>query len=91
MNMEIIMFMDNGHRLAIPYSVIADDRALMKHLYIFYDLVRTGDGMFEFLEIRSSQRIDIVEVGADTKRLSSLLLLLSVLFSSSKLMRLVSA
>jgi hypothetical protein len=54
MNMEIIMFMDNGHRLAIPYSVIADDRALMKHLYIFYDLVCTGDGMFEFLEIRSS-------------------------------------
>jgi hypothetical protein len=90
MDMEIIMFMDNGHRLAIPCSSLTDDKALMKHLHIFYDLVRTGGGIFEFFGTRSSQRIDIVEVSPNTKKLLSPQLIPTVRPSSSKLMRLVN-
>jgi hypothetical protein len=61
-DMVIIMFMDNGHRLAVPCSSKADDKELMQRLHIFYDLIRTGGGIFEFFGTKSSQRIDIVKV-----------------------------
>jgi hypothetical protein len=70
-DMEIIMFMDNEHRLAGPCSSTEDtDRSLMQRLHIFYDLIRIGGGIFEFLGTRSSQRIDIVEVSFGVKVLS---------------------
>jgi len=59
---ELIMFVDNGWRLAVPCLKDAKDKALLEHLRMFYDLTRTGRGVFEVLGLKTSQRIDIVKV-----------------------------
>jgi len=59
---EAIMFVDNSRRLAVPFSKGAEDKELLEHLRMFYDLNRTGRGVFEVLGPKTSQRIDIVEV-----------------------------
>jgi hypothetical protein len=58
----LVIFVDNGHRLLVTRSSAINDKALMKHLHIFYDLIRTGGGVLELLGARPSQRIDIVEL-----------------------------
>jgi hypothetical protein len=59
---EIILFMDNGHRIAVPCSSDAEDRELVRHLRIFYDLSLANGGLAKFLGLKSCTRIDIVEV-----------------------------
>jgi hypothetical protein len=62
---EVVVFIDNDCPLTIPCSTAEDwgDEALLKHLRIFYDLNRAKGGIFKFFGAKSSQRIDIVEVG----------------------------
>lgn len=59
---EAILFVDNSRRLVVPCSKDAEDKALLEHLRMFYDLNRTGRGVFELLGPKTSQRIDIVQV-----------------------------
>jgi hypothetical protein len=59
---EIVLFMDNGQRLIVPCSMSVEDEELLKHLHVFYDLIRIQNGIFELFGPRSSQRIDVVEV-----------------------------
>ena len=70
-DMEIILFMDNVHRLAVPCSSEAEDKDLMTHLHDFYNLIKARSGLFEFLGVKSSQRIDIVEVRTHIRRYAS--------------------
>ena len=59
---QLVLFVDNGKRLSVPCSTAAHDAELLAHLRIFYNLIRTGGGIFELLGAKSSQRIDVVEV-----------------------------
>ncbi|KAF2727662.1 hypothetical protein EJ04DRAFT_132631 [Polyplosphaeria fusca] len=59
---EIVLFVENGHRIAIPCSSTADDKDLVRHLRTFYDLILANGGLSEFLGLKSSTRIDIVEI-----------------------------
>ncbi|CAO2652310.1 Nn.00g005930.m01.CDS01 [Neocucurbitaria sp. VM-36] len=61
-DMEIVLFVDNAHRLAVPCSGGWDDKELIKHVQLFYSLVRTRGGLFEFLGAKDSHRIDVVEL-----------------------------
>lgn len=66
-NSEFILFIDNGARLAIPCSLSMDDRELLQHVRVFYNLLRAQGGLFEFLGTKSSLRVDIVTVRAPIK------------------------
>jgi hypothetical protein len=59
---EIIVFVDNGDRIAIPFPATVDDRELIMRLRTFYSLVRMKRGLTELFGARSSERIDIVKV-----------------------------
>ncbi|RMZ68438.1 pfs domain-containing [Pyrenophora seminiperda CCB06] len=59
---EIVLFVDNGERVLVPLSTAATDKEILEQLRIFYDLTRTGGGIFELFGAKSSQRIDIVEL-----------------------------
>ncbi|KAF2679043.1 hypothetical protein K458DRAFT_315415 [Lentithecium fluviatile CBS 122367] len=61
-DLEIIVFIDNGSRLAIPCPRDLDDRSLLWHIRIFYDLIRARGGLFELLGPTSSERIDILKL-----------------------------
>ncbi|USP72889.1 uncharacterized protein yc1106_00163 [Curvularia clavata] len=64
---EFILFTDNGARLVIPCSSSMDDKALLQHVRVFYNLSRAQGGLFEFLGTKSSLRVDIVTVRAPVK------------------------
>lgn len=59
---EVIIFIDNDHRLAIPCSGTMDDKALVRHIRVFYNLARARVGIFEFFGAKSTLRIDVVKV-----------------------------
>jgi hypothetical protein len=61
-NHEILLFVDNVNRMAIPCWIDMDDKGLLLLLRIFYDLGRVRGGLLEFLGVKSSERIDIVPV-----------------------------
>ena len=60
--MEIVLFTNNRNRIKVPVPADMDDKALLGHLRIFYDLARARRGLFEFLGAKSSDRIEIVHV-----------------------------
>ncbi|KAF2240301.1 hypothetical protein BU26DRAFT_238123 [Trematosphaeria pertusa] len=59
---EVIIFIDNDHRLAIPCSGTMDDKALVRHIRVFYNLARARVGIFEFFGAKSTLRIDVVKL-----------------------------
>ncbi|KAF1831888.1 hypothetical protein BDW02DRAFT_555833 [Decorospora gaudefroyi] len=61
-NSELVIFVDNGQRLPVPCTTSMNDDKLMKHLHVFYDLIRIRGGLFEFFGAKSSQRIDVVDL-----------------------------
>jgi hypothetical protein len=62
MDHQIIIFADRINRMAIPCSKFMDDKALLEHARLFYDLARVRRGLFEFMGPRANDRIDIVHV-----------------------------
>jgi hypothetical protein len=62
---EVVIFVDNGHRLVVPCSTTEDDRTLMTRLRTFHGLIQTESGIFELCGAKSTQRIDIVKVCVD--------------------------
>ncbi|EDU43797.1 predicted protein [Pyrenophora tritici-repentis Pt-1C-BFP] len=63
---EIILFIDNGERVLVPCSSTAEDKDILEHLRIFYNLTHSSGGIFELFGAKSSQRIDIVELQDST-------------------------
>jgi hypothetical protein len=61
-DVEMIVFIDNVNRMAVPCSRDMDDKAMLEHLRLFYDLALVKRGLFEFVGSRSSERVDIVHV-----------------------------
>ena len=62
---EVFMFIDNGQCLTVPCLKVTanvEDKALLEHLRAFYNLARMNLGLFELLGVRSSQKIEVVEV-----------------------------
>ncbi|KAH6882541.1 hypothetical protein BKA58DRAFT_373493 [Alternaria rosae] len=62
---EVFVFIDNGHCLIVPCSQATadvDDKAFLEHLRSFYNLSRMNFGLFELFGVKSSQKIEIVEL-----------------------------
>jgi hypothetical protein len=59
---ELVVFLNNGRPFVVPCSSTAEDKDLLQQMRMFYDLQRISHGLFEFIGVRSIQRIDVVKV-----------------------------
>ncbi|RYN82910.1 hypothetical protein AA0120_g9525 [Alternaria tenuissima] len=59
---ELVVFLNNGRPFVVPCSSTAEDKDLLQQMRMFYDLQRISHGLFEFIGVRSIQRIDVVKL-----------------------------